>query len=689
MMNRRADVSGATGRAGKDRRTTLLRLGTILALVLMAAAAIVPRLVSADNPYSTTSPRSDVGNNIQGIYKLIFWLALVVFVGVQAGIVYTVLRYRRRHDDDERPEQVHGNKTLEIVWTILPAIVLLVIFIPSVREMYDQHAAAEDGDVIIEVYGKQWWWEVHYTKPEETVGVVTANEIYVPQGAEVLLKLYSNNVIHSFWVSQLAGKMDLMPGHENRLAFTATDTGYYWGQCAEYCGDSHANMQFKVVVVPQAEFDKYINGWKAGPTQASAEVAGSPDNVAAAPAALGACLACHRINGAEINGNPMNVAAEGLEQPAGTYDAPGTAKTAGPNLSLFGCRTMIGAGILDNTPENLAKWLHDPAGVKPGNWMGTGIKKGTLSDEAIAEIVGYLESLKPEGGCPVITGEQLPENVASPEANNAAVQQAMTDATNLQATAAAVTATAQANASATAAAEASAAALQPTPAPQEGGQGGEGGGAPALPTTIDLAMQDIHFDKTELTIPANTDVTLNLVNQGAGPHDFTIDGHPEATSELYNPGQTGTLTLNLPPGEYEYYCSVPGHKEAGMHGILKVVEGGGAAPAGGEQPAAQGGEQPAPAEGGATAIDLKMQDIHFDKTELSIPANTDVTLNLVNEGAGPHDFTIDGHPEASSELYNPGQTGTLTLNLPPGTYEYYCSVPGHKEAGMHGTLTVT
>ena len=116
-MNRRADVSGATGRTGKDRRTTLLRLGTIFALVLMAAAAILPRMVSADNPYSTTSPRSDVGNDIQGIYKLIFWLALVVFVGVQAGIVYTVLRYRRRSEADERPEQVHGNKTLEIVWT--------------------------------------------------------------------------------------------------------------------------------------------------------------------------------------------------------------------------------------------------------------------------------------------------------------------------------------------------------------------------------------------------------------------------------------------------------------------------------------------------------------------------------------------------------------------------------------------
>jgi uncharacterized cupredoxin-like copper-binding protein len=142
----------------------------------------------------------------------------------------------------------------------------------------------------------------------------------------------------------------------------------------------------------------------------------------------------------------------------------------------------------------------------------------------------------------------------------------------------------------------------------------------------------------------------------------------------------------LPPGDYQYYCSVPGHKEAGMVGTLHVVEPGAAPPAsGGEAPPAQPTEAPA---GAATTVDLAMQDIHFDKDALTIPANTDVTLNLVNQGASQHDFTIDGHPEASSELYDPGQTGTLTLNLPAGTYQYYCSVPGHKEAGMVGTLTV-
>jgi len=120
----------------RQRRKTLLRLSTILSLLMMVGAALLPHAVSADSPFSHITPRSPEGRDIQSIYKLIFWMSLIVFVGVQAGIAYTALRYRRRSEDDERPEQVHGNKTLEIAWTILPAIVLLIIFIPTVRTIY-------------------------------------------------------------------------------------------------------------------------------------------------------------------------------------------------------------------------------------------------------------------------------------------------------------------------------------------------------------------------------------------------------------------------------------------------------------------------------------------------------------------------------------------------------------------------
>lgn len=217
--------------------------------------------------------------------------------------------------------------------------------------------------------------------------------------------------------------------------------------------------------------------------------------------------------------------------------------------------------------------------------------------------------------------------------------------------------------------------------------------APAEPTaapaagSFNVAMEDIKFDVTELTIPANQDVTINLVNNGAAAHNFTITGTEFASGD-YMAGQTGTLVVNLPPGEYEFDCTIPGHKEAGMVGKLIVSEdAAAAAPAEDTAPAAEtpatGGDAPA----AATAVDVAMQDIAFDKKEITIPANTDITFNLVNSGAATHNFTIIGTDFASGD-YAGGQTGTLVVNLPPGEYEYDCTIPGHKEAGMVGKLIV-
>ena len=390
------DRRGNDLRARHTRSIMLLRAGTLLSLLLMAGAAILPRAVGAESPYSTISPRTEVASDIQFLYKLIFWMALVVFVGVQAGLVYTVLRFRRRSEQEERPEQVHGNKTLEIAWTILPAIVLLVIFIPTVQTLFkfDAEAQEADADYVIDVYGKQWWWEVHYAEPSDQVGgIITANEIYIPAGKRVVFRLYSNNVIHSFWVPQLSGKMDLIPGHVNRLGFTADKPGVYYGECAEFCGDSHAWMRFIVHVQPQEQFDAWVNAWKAGPSQAAADAGGTGD-VARAPDAFAVCAACHRINGTQFN-----AAAVGLEQ------TPDISKIAGPNLTLFGCRATIGAGLLRNTPENLASWLRDPGAIKPGNHMATAIKPGVLTEDQIQTLVNYLQALRPAEGCPPPVGE--------------------------------------------------------------------------------------------------------------------------------------------------------------------------------------------------------------------------------------------------------------------------------------------
>ncbi len=226
----------------------------------------------------------------------------------------------------------------------------------------------------------------------------------------------------------------------------------------------------------------------------------------------------------------------------------------------------------------------------------------------------------------------------------------------------------------------------------------EAAAAPAgAEQSVTVTMHDIYFDPAEFTIPANTPVKVSLPNEGAAPHDFSIDAL--GISVAVNPGETGEVTINAPAGEYEYYCNIPGHKEAGMVGKLIVKEGGGAAPAaassGESAPteAASGAaptEAPAAASGNGAAaaqdVTVTMHDIYFDPAEFTIPADTPVKVTLPNQGAAPHDFSIDAL--GISVTVNPGETGEVTINAPAGEYEYYCNIPGHKEAGMVGKLTV-
>jgi len=376
-------------------------LFTLLTFTVIALALILPGIAAAaDNPYTSITPKSQDGDDIQLLYKIIFWIALVVFIGVQAAIVVTVMKYRRRHDDEPRPEQIHGNQRLEVLWTIIPAIVLVAIFIPTVRTMFQIHDRTDDAAYTIEVYGKQWWWEIHYTQPDTVADVVTANELYIPINTRVRVELLTSNVIHSFYVPQLAGKMDLIPGHTNVMSIQATEPGMYYGECAEFCGDSHAFMRFKVMAVPQDQFDQFINGWRQGADSAASALSDNGD-VDSVPASMALCLGCHRIGGVPNlpDGSPMADTPNGLEG----GESPNN-MILGPNLSMFACRTTIAAGILPNNSESLHKWIHNPGAVKQGNFMAQMIKEGTVKDEDIDKIIAYLETLQPENGCPVITG---------------------------------------------------------------------------------------------------------------------------------------------------------------------------------------------------------------------------------------------------------------------------------------------
>jgi cytochrome c oxidase subunit 2 len=318
-------------------------------------------------------------------------MALVVFVGVQFAIVYTALRFRRPKASKQRPPQVHGNKRLEIIWTVIPAVVLLVILIPTITTLYDHADAAQEGDIEIDVYGKQWWWEVDYgidkTQGGQDLGVVTANEIVIPEGKEVIFNIRSNNVIHSFWVPRLSGKVDVVPGHTNSLSITANESGEYFGECAEFCGAQHAWMRFKINVVPEDQFYAWVNGQRTGNPASTAQGEDLPEGVAQAPAAFNVCLSCHVVNGV----NPYSLV--GLEAPA----------NFGPDLTNLACRDTIAAGMLINNPENLARWVNDPGSVKPGNYMADVITPGLIreqvGDEGFNELIDFLGSLQPAGGC--------------------------------------------------------------------------------------------------------------------------------------------------------------------------------------------------------------------------------------------------------------------------------------------------
>jgi cytochrome c oxidase subunit 2 len=232
------------------------------------AAALTVALLAlsgcaADYPNSVFHSRTDFNRDIDALFQLIIWLGVVVFVFVFALLIVTMLKYRSRPGQRE-PEHVHGNTTLEILWTVIPALVLVWIAVPTVRTIFKTQAPAPAGALQVEVIGHQWWWEFRY--PE--LGIVTANELYLPKGKTVNFHLKTVDVIHSFWIPALGGKRDLIGNRTNYIWFTTDSTTEkaFNGVCVEYCGASHANMRFRAFVVEPTEFDS----WAANQRQTAA-----------------------------------------------------------------------------------------------------------------------------------------------------------------------------------------------------------------------------------------------------------------------------------------------------------------------------------------------------------------------------------------------------------------------------------
>ncbi len=333
------------------------KLTAILLLFLLTGCSRSPSIIA---PASTSAKAiTDLMWGFSGVAGL-------GFVVVEALLLYTLFRFR--HKDGTQlnkatlPRQIEGNRLLEVVWTIIPAVLLLIIFVFTVSTLWaiknrPSQVPPDTQVVNINVIGHQWWWEFQY--PD--LDITTAQELHVPVDSLVFITVDSADVIHSFWVPQMGGKIDVIPGHLNQTWFQPTHTGRYVGECSEYCGTEHAHMRLDLVVETPDEYATWVRQQQAPIPNLTGEAADG-ENVFL----NGTCSACHTISGTE---------AEGL---------------VGPNLTHLGSRQDLAGAVLTNTPENLYKWLEDPEKVKPGVKM----PKPDISDTERNLLVTFLGSLK-------------------------------------------------------------------------------------------------------------------------------------------------------------------------------------------------------------------------------------------------------------------------------------------------------
>lgn len=332
----------------------------LLRLLALSSALLLSGCISEDAPMNFLYPEGPQAIEADRLWDVTFGIAAVVFIVVEGALIFILMRYRESNAKGE-PKQLHGHTRLELLWTAIPAVILTGIAFMTVPVIFDQ-AQEPEGALQVEVVGHQWWWEVNYAN-----GVVTANEMHIPVDTPVFLSLKSVDVIHSFWVPKLAGKQDVVPGRVNTMTIEATEPGEYLGQCAEYCGLSHANMRFRVFAYEQADYDQ----WVADQMQPAAEpdaglVAEGRELFHTEQFAGGQmCASCHAIEGTDAAG------------------------IVGPNLTHVADRTRFAGSMFELNEENLRAWLEDPPAQKPGSLM----PNLELTEEQISALVAYLLSL--------------------------------------------------------------------------------------------------------------------------------------------------------------------------------------------------------------------------------------------------------------------------------------------------------
>lgn len=305
------------------------------------------------NNQNALRPAGRYAHKIDNLFTPVFWVAVLVGVGIIGATLFVAIRYRQRKGEDVRPKQIHGSTPLEIGWTILPAVILLIVAVPTVSTIFDLDEKPKD-PIRITVVAKQWWWQFDYPKTAEGKAVVTADEMHIPTGRDVLVTLKACdeslpggqvqadgstgpgcNVLHSFWVPSLAGKRDVVPGRENQMKLQADEAGVYLGQCAEYCGLSHANMRFRVIAQSPSDYDAWLESQREGPAAKLADSGAEELFVSKFQ-----CGNCHTVENSGVS-------------------------TYGPNLTHLAGRSTFASGYYELTRAKLIEWIMDAPSLVP------------------------------------------------------------------------------------------------------------------------------------------------------------------------------------------------------------------------------------------------------------------------------------------------------------------------------------
>jgi cytochrome c oxidase subunit 2 len=369
-------------------RQRMRRWGIVLSAMLMSSILLA---ACGETSPSILNPQGPVANQESNLFWFILIVATIVFVIIEGLLIYSIVRFRER-PGMPLPRQVHGNNRLELAWTIGPSLFLFAVLIATIYTMFNLSNISNNssiGQLEVRVVGHQWWWEFDYMNSNPVI--VTADELVVPQGTLIHTVLESNNVIHSFWVPQVTGKTDVVPGHNNDKLFRADTTGTYRGLCTEYCGLNHAHMSFNLIVMKTSDYMNWLS--------LQQQMAKTPtDSTALAGMKIftssGGCVGCHGIVGVNLK----------------SFNDPTANGLVGPNLTHFGSRRILAGDVLPWDPKDcvvvtdssgnpsiqnpdgcgLYQWLKDPQAVKPENDMH--IRQ--LSPTEIAQLIAYLESLQ-------------------------------------------------------------------------------------------------------------------------------------------------------------------------------------------------------------------------------------------------------------------------------------------------------